>query len=206
MAFPPIVSATVQSAALAATSNLLAQGLTAYRNEAPLIIDWTPVFQFVLYALVNVPPNFLWQDFLESTFPSAPAPSPGPDTQDAKARPREAAGAAPPKLHLGNTAAKLALDQTVGAAANTVLFSVFMHSLQAAMARPAGGGYGRVDWAQVAAASRAEFVPLLVAGWRLWPLVSLVNFAFVRSVPARNLVAALAGVAWGIYVSLVAAR
>lgn len=33
MAPPPIVTATIQSAVLAATSNLLAQGLTAYQDE-----------------------------------------------------------------------------------------------------------------------------------------------------------------------------
>ena len=98
----------------------------------------------------------------------------------------------------------------MGAAFNTFLFSVFMHSIQLAMASSSGsaGGridYGKVDWTLVLARSRAEFVPLVVAGWRLWPAVSLVNYAFVRTVEARNLVGSLAGVVWGVYTSLFAA-
>ena len=84
-----------------------------------------------------------------------------------------------------------------------------MHSIQLAMAPGGGSGsgidYARVDWALVLARSRAEFVPLVVAGWRLWPAISLVNYAFVRTVEVRNLVGSLAGVAWGVYTSLFAA-
>lgn len=125
-----------------------------------------------------------------------------------------------PTLDLRNTAVKFVLDQTAGAAANTLLFSLFMHSLQAAMAhRPAGAGasaaflargagaldYARVDWRAVGARARGEFGPIMRAGWRLWPFVSLFNFAVVKSVATRNLVGSLAGVVWGIYMSLVAA-
>ena len=46
----------------------------------------------------------------------------------------------------------------------------------------------------------------MVAGWRLWPFVSLVNFAFVKSVETRNLIGALAGVVWGVYMSLFASQ
>lgn len=65
--------------------------------------------------------------------------------------------------------------------------------------------YSKVDWAHVLARSRAEFLALVVAGWRLWPLVSLVNFTLVKTVEGRNLVGGLAGVVWGVYMSLVAA-
>lgn len=64
----------------------------------------------------------------------------------------------------------------------------------------------RVDWAQVWDASKAEFMPLIRAGWTLWPAVSLINFSAVKTVEGRNLVGALAGVVWGIYMSLVAAQ
>lgn len=115
------------------------------------------------------------------------------------------------KLSTKNTIAKMILDQTVGAAGNTFLFSVFIHSIQAAMAGSGGGGgaaaidYSRVDWIHVLARSRAEFFALVVAGWKLWPLVSLVNFTLVKTVEGRNLVGGLAGVVWGVYMSLVAA-
>lgn len=129
-----------------------------------------------------------------------------------------------PKLNIKNTVIKLVLDQTVGAAVNTFLFSLFIHSIQAAMPRPLGAplgnpdkslqylfsrgaiDYGRVDWSRVVAKSQNEFWSIVFAGWRLWPFVSLINFAFVKTITGRNLLASCAGVAWGIYMSLMAAR
>ncbi|KAI1181324.1 Mpv17/PMP22 family protein [Nemania sp. FL0916] len=231
MAWPPIVSATLQSAVLAATSNTLAQCLAAYQTEKPLVLDLVPVFQFVLYAFLNVPPNFLWQEFLESSFPAYHVSPTHAAVKSAAAgddkeldREAEEGKLVEPKLNVANTAIKLVLDQTIGAAANTFLFSLFIHSIQAAMPRPLGTplsnpdkslqylltrgaiDYRKVNWTHVVASSRREFLTILVAGWKLWPFVSLINFAFVKSIEGRNLVASLAGVAWGIYMSLVAAR
>ncbi|PNP55694.1 hypothetical protein THARTR1_04218 [Trichoderma harzianum] len=205
MASSPIIQATLQSSLLAALSNILAQAITAYRNNEAVTIDWVPVFQYVLFAVVSTPPNFLWQDFLESTFPAHP-PS------DSKKSP------SPPKLSLVNTICKFLLDQTVGAALNTLLFSTFTHSLRQAMVHapritslPSAAKYwssagavdfNRVDFGVVWAAAKAEFWALMFAAAKLWPAVSLVNFTLVKSVQGRNLVGALAGVAWGVYISL----
>ncbi|KAK2047836.1 Mpv17/PMP22 family protein [Colletotrichum somersetense] len=229
MAPSPIVTATLQSAVLSGTSNLLAQALTAYQTDSPLVIDWVPVFQFVLYTIISTPPNFMWQGFLEETFPAYHV-SPTKDAvasaaaNDDKKLDREAREnkLVEPKLNIRNTLIKLVLDQTVGAALNTLAFSMFMHSIQTAMARPehltaaqhsgpyllsrGAVDYSRVDWRAVVRSSQLEFVPIFLAGLKLWPLVSLVNFAFVKSIEGRNLVGSLAGIAWGIYMSLVAAR
>lgn len=124
------------------------------------------------------------------------------------------------KLNVGNTVAKFVLDQSVGAAINTLMFSVFMHSVQAAMSHRTAGAeesvafltsgraldYSQVDWRLVVGRSRLEFMPIMSAGWRFWPFVSLFNFVVVKSVEVRNLVGSLAGMAWGVYMSLVAAR
>lgn len=125
-----------------------------------------------------------------------------------------------PRLNIRNTLAKTVLDQTAGAVVNTLLFSLFIGSLQAAMAhRPPAPhaslgflvsgravDYSQVDWRAVVAKARSEFWTILSAGWRFWPAVSLVNFAFVRSIQTRNLIGGLAGVAWGIYMSMFAAQ
>jgi protein Mpv17 len=50
--------------------------------------------------------------------------------------------------------------------------------------------------------AKGEFWPLMIAGWKLWPLVSLINFTVVRSVEGRSLVGSLAGLGWGVYLSL----
>ncbi|KAI1876102.1 uncharacterized protein JN550_001598 [Neoarthrinium moseri] len=229
MAFelPGITVASIQSAVLAATSNLLAQIITAYRHDTPLVIDWVPVFQFTLFNFLNTHPNVLWQEFLESTWPAYHA-SPTPEAVataskgDDKALERSAREGrlVEPKLNIANTLIKTLLDQTVSAAFNTIVFSLFMHSANQAMARPLGTplstpdqsvnfllakgsiDYSKVDWASVQAKSYAEFWPLVYAGWKLWPFVSLVNFAFVKTVTGRNLVGSLAGVGWNIYLSL----
>lgn len=66
--------------------------------------------------------------------------------------------------------------------------------------------YSQVNWRTVLEAAKVEFMPIMSAGWRLWPFVSLFNFVVVKSVEVRNLVGSLAGVVWGIYMSLVAAK
>lgn len=97
------------------------------------------------------------------------------------------------------------------------MFSFFVRGLQAAMAGVPRKGAGdlsfllhlgavdaaAVDWSAVAAEARAEFWPIVVAGSKFWPFVSLLNFTVIKSVEARNLVGSLAGVAWGVYMSLV---
>ena len=73
----PIITTTIQASVLAAASNLMAQLLAEYKSnvrpaqqfsvtyksnnaEAPYTIDWVPVFQFIVFTIVNCPPNFLW--------------------------------------------------------------------------------------------------------------------------------------------------
>lgn len=46
--------------------------------------------------------------------------------------------------------------------------------------------------------------PILVAGLKLWPAVSLICFVFVPTVEMRSLVGNLAGFAWNIYLCLLA--
>ncbi|KAH6604138.1 hypothetical protein Trco_007584 [Trichoderma cornu-damae] len=218
MAPPPIIQATLQSSFLAALSNILAQAIAAHRNNEAVTIDWVPVFQFVVFTVVSTPPNFLWQDFLESAFPAYLSASPPPKSPGSKESPPSPPPFPPPKLSLANTIIKFTLDQTVGAALNTLLFSTFTRSLRHAMldapritSLPSAAKYwssaGTVDFAAVDfglvwAEAKAEFWPLVIAAAKLWPAVSLVNFTLIRSVQGRNLVGALAGVAWGVYVSL----
>lgn len=172
-------------------------------------------------------PKTSGQEFLESTFPAATT-TPTPEAirsaaaSDEKELDREAREGrlVERKLNVGNTIAKFVLDQSVGAAINTLMFSVFMHSVQAAMSHRTAGpeesvsfltsgkalDYSQVDWRLVVGRSRIEFMPIMSAGWRFWPFVSLFNFVVVKSVEVRNLVGSLAGMAWGVYMSLVAAR
>ncbi|KAF3001097.1 hypothetical protein E8E14_005799 [Neopestalotiopsis sp. 37M] len=230
---PPIEVASIQSAVLAATSNLLAQVITSFRHETPLVIDWVPIFQFFVFNYLNTHPNVLWQEFLESTWPAyhaaptAEAVASASKGDDKELEKEEQEGKlVEPKLNLRNTAMKMLLDQTVGAAFNTVVFSLFIHGVQQGMPRPLGAPLSTpdqsvnyllalatgavktspVNWDSIQAKIAAEFWPMIFAGLKLWPLVSFINFAFVKSITGRNLLGSLAGVGWNIYLSLVAGQ
>lgn len=156
---------------------------------------------------------YLRQVFLENTFPAYP-PAPHPKKSD---DPPPA-----PKLSIRNTIIKLLLDQSISAVLNTLLFSVFNRTIQGAMAdappetsifkaisfwsSPGAIKLHAVDYADVWEQSVGEMWPLLLACWRFWPAVALVNYTMIRSVRMRSLVGGLAGIAWGTYMSLVAAR
>lgn len=151
------------------------------------------------------------QEFLEFCFPSYPEPVIHPKKADDK-RP-------PPTLSKRNTAIKFVLDQSVGATVNTLLFSTFTHSLRMASSHapritnirkavdfwvsPHAIDFSNVDFESVWTEAKKEFWPLIFAGAKLWPVVSLVNFTLVKSVQGRNLVGSTAGVVWGIYICLV---
>lgn len=128
----------------------------------------------------------------------------------------------PPALSKRNTAIKFLLDQTVGAAVNTLLYSTFTRSLRRASSHapritslskavsywlsPDAVDFSQVDFELVWAEAKEEFWPLVLAGSKLWPFVSLVNFTLIKSVQGRNLLGALAGVIWGIYICLFSAN
>lgn len=101
-------------------------------------------------------------------------------------------GPARKKLNLRNTAIKFALDQTLGAAVNTVLFVAGMALLKGEALETVVGNV------------REQFWPLLFAGQKLWPLVSIVSFTLVP-VEKRTVFGGIVGVGWGIFLSLRAA-
>ncbi|PSR83844.1 hypothetical protein BD289DRAFT_369411 [Coniella lustricola] len=227
MALPPMVVATIQAAILSPISNIMAQAIAAHRSEKLFVIDWVPVFQFLIYAVISTPPNFMFQEFLEAAFPSTKSTPTKEAISSAaagneKELDREASEGrlVEPKLNVGNTAVKFLLDQTLGSAFNAFLFSMFTHSIQEAMAHRTTGAeasvafltsgkaldYSQVDWRRVLELSKLECKPIMMAGWKLWPFVSLFNYVVVRDVVVRGLVAAIAGVGWGIYMSMFAAR
>lgn len=159
---------------------------------------------------------------MELTYP-AREPASKPTSKGEKKTTKPTNSPVDTPLNIRNTIIKTVLDQTVGLAVNTILFALFVNGLAAAMTplqsetellnlRLAGRSldyllsgraidYSRVDFKVVLAQSAADFWPIMTSGWSFWPFVSLINFAFVKSVTHRNLVGGLAGVAWGMYMS-----
>ncbi|KAH7271376.1 YIF1-domain-containing protein [Fusarium solani] len=202
----PMLTAALQNATLGAFANVLAQLITTYRTEVRMRTPGAQTYALLSFSFEKIQLT----NFLETTFPAHPKPKSSKEKNTK------------PKLSVRNTAIKFLLDQTVGAALNTLLFSTYVHSFRLALhpvpvitsipktvvflTSPGALNFSRVDWPTVWAAAQDEFVPFVVAGWKLWPAVSLVNFAAIKTVEGRNLVGALAGVAWGVYVSLVSAQ
>ncbi|KAI4733329.1 MFS general substrate transporter [Aureobasidium sp. EXF-12298] len=70
----PIVKATIQAAILSAISNTLAQLISCHRAGHGYSLDTGPLVTFVTFSLLSCPPNYLWQSWLESTFPGYTSP------------------------------------------------------------------------------------------------------------------------------------
>ncbi|KAG5943102.1 hypothetical protein E4U60_006923 [Claviceps pazoutovae] len=230
MAPNPIFSATLQAALLGAISNILAQLIQSYRNQTTLEVDWIPVFQFLIFSIISTPPNFIWQDYLESTFPARipPAathpqkPSQKTDPKSSPEQQQQQQQQQQQPLNIRNTLTKFILDQTLGATLNTLLFSLYIHSIHMAMPHaprltsftkaasywvsPEVIDFSAVDTRLVLQAALAEFWTIVFAGIKLWPAVSLVNYTLVRTVEGRSLVGCVAGLGWGVYMSMMAAK
>ncbi|KAI0460536.1 hypothetical protein F5B21DRAFT_452219 [Xylaria acuta] len=198
----PIAKATLASAALSSASNILAQILEAYRDGQPFAFDLGVFLRFVTVTFLTAPPNYMWQQLLERTFPAyeRKRPSPGSDSprdleKQATETPEAGAGPEPkPKLNIKNTFAKWFIDCiTLGAIFNTVAFFVLMGMLK------------RQPVAIIAHNVRTETIPLIVAGYKIWPFASIVSFSFIP-VERRIVFLNFVGLLWGIYMSLVASR
>lgn len=127
---------------------------------------------FVVFTIVSCPPNYFWQEYLEQKFPGYTMDIDGTRS-----------------LSKQNTARKLLLDQTIGAAINTFAFVAAMAALK-----------GK-DRTTVRRECRRDVWPLMVNGWKVWPLVAIINFTFVP-VQRRIIVGSIFGLFWGIYLSL----
>ncbi|KAI5464909.1 hypothetical protein BGZ63DRAFT_378978 [Mariannaea sp. PMI_226] len=201
----PIVSSTLQAAALSTASNLFAQFYQAHQEKRPPTLDILQLLRFVTLALLTAPPNYQWQQYLERTFPAYPIVRPKERIDDIEMKPHDDApelkegfppvpGTTEPKFSLKNTLTKWFVDcMTVGAIANTIAFLVLMGILK--------GQGGSTIWKNI----KTETIPIIVAGYKIWPIASIISFTFIP-VHRRIVFLSFIGLLWGIYMSLVAAK
>ncbi|MCJ1311270.1 hypothetical protein MMC25_004941 [Agyrium rufum] len=192
-------TATTQAAVLNITSSVLAQLLTAYRSGGlpgepsllnPLGLDFVPIVHFLIYSLLSTPPNYLWQQYLEKQFPGYPT---GKRKQKIKVDDDGKGVIVEKKLDLTNTAIKFLLDQSLGALVNTVAFLTVIKALR-------GGSPG-----ECIRTVQTELWPIMTTAYKLWPLVSVLNFTVVP-VERRVVVGSMVGLGWGVYMALRSAR
>lgn len=125
-----IITVTVQGVLFSALSTILAQSITAWR-EQKFTVDVSSFFMFMLIAIVMTPPNYLYQKYLEDSFPARIPLDSDPKTSDG----RGGGGEVVPKygrdrLSKTNTVVKFCLDQSLGAMANTAGFILLVGLLR----------------------------------------------------------------------------
>ncbi|KAK1824813.1 hypothetical protein LTR12_000870 [Friedmanniomyces endolithicus] len=202
---------------------ILATFVSAVQND----FDPSDTLRYVLFSLLVCPPNYLWQKWLEGRFPgyiTEQAAGNGGETlrngggvgtgRDTGAgslkkrmgnggtsekeamtqtttppHPAKAAKKATRKLNMTNTSIKFLLDQTLGAAVNTVIFIAGIALLRGASPDSLGQKVQEGFW------------PMIRAGQKLWPMVSVAQFTVVPF-EWRTLVGSCVGLVWGVIVSL----
>jgi hypothetical protein len=206
-----MMAATFQAAGLSTLSNFLAQFIQAYQEQRGFTLDLIQLLRFVALSFMTAPPNFVWQQFLERKFPAYPSTR-QPDHRehhrrgDVELKAMEEAsapvpaplpirpGGAQPAFSYRNTMTKWFIDCiTMGALLNTIAFFILMGIMK-------GQGPSHI-WANIV----HETIPLIVAGYKIWPIASIVSFSFIP-VHRRIVFLSFIGLLWGIYMSLVAAR
>ncbi|PWY72314.1 hypothetical protein BO70DRAFT_399194 [Aspergillus heteromorphus CBS 117.55] len=187
MALPAIARATLQAALINAGSNVLAQAIGAHRDERPFELDTQALFHFTTCAFIVSPLTFLWLEGLESKFPGYD--SPNPSKAEKRGQQQQQQQQQKPKLNVTNTVAKIVIDQLIGGAWNTALFIMTMGLLRGQ------------EWDLIVQQIQKDFWPIMIAGFKLWPFVSILNFTIVPT-DKRLLVGSLFGVLWAIYLSL----
>lgn len=171
-----IGTVTLQAAGFSALSTTLAQAITAWQTQ-DMSFDAYALLSFMAIAIIMTPPNYLYQKWLEDSFPTS---VPARDGND------KAVGERLSKTH---TVIKFFMDQTFGAMANTACFIVL-----------AGLAQG-LTLCMLRTKLDREFFTMLTAGWKLWPWCTLANLVIVPF-DYRMMVGNVVGVCWGVYVTL----
>ncbi|KAF8428293.1 hypothetical protein EV426DRAFT_336288 [Tirmania nivea] len=186
----PIVISTIQGTILSIISNILAQFIKACRSNTPLTLNPTPMLTFALYSILSTPPNYLWQELLESWFPSYPAPPPPTSKSEKPAKQQH-----PPTLSISNTIKKFLTDQAISAPLNTLAFLAFMKGCALASG-------SHTSTSQVLRLVLLDFPALHIASLKLWPAVGLLSFTLIP-VERRVVFGCLVAMGWNIYLGLV---
>ena len=173
----------------------------------------------MIITVVTCPPNFLWQQWLERTFPGRkdigrPGIGKDEDGIDIAEQGKEKVDAAitqsKSNLSIRNTMTKWFIDCiTLGALLNTVAFLILINLLKG---NSPDGTIRAIRYVRICVVvnftwltAQQETIPIIVSSYKIWPIASVVNFSLIP-VEKRIVFLSAVGLLWGIYMSLVAAR
>lgn len=194
----PILVATLQSTFLTLCSLLIACFFT--NADPPPNIP-----ALLIFTLLSTPPNFLWQQWMESKFP-------GYKVQKVKVDDDGKGVEVEEKLNVRNTLVKFGLDQTVGAVVNVGAYIGGTRLLRGVPAVTCWDAVKEVCftletiifWMMLTSCSQ-QMWPIMKAGYRLWPAVNFIQHVFIP-VEKKTVVGSLVGLGWGVYLALFAAQ
>ncbi|KAL8669988.1 MAG: hypothetical protein Q9168_005450 [Polycauliona sp. 1 TL-2023] len=214
-----IAKATIQSALLTLCSALVATFLTP---KDP------PIVALVLFSILSTPKNYLWQQYLERKLPGYRVEKREAIGEVKGAQSAGGGVTVKRKLNVTNTLTKVGIDQTFGAVTNVALHLLVVSAMQGlplaecldvvktvsllfdqldlvlsqlALERTMGR-IRSTDWLT---GFLQQTWPLMTAGFKVWPLVSLLNFTLVP-VEQRTVVGSMVGLGWGVFLALRSAR
>ncbi|KAF2217329.1 hypothetical protein CERZMDRAFT_32175 [Cercospora zeae-maydis SCOH1-5] len=180
-----LLSPTLEATILSGASGLLAQSFTAYKQQH-FSLDFTQIFQFIVFSAITTPPNYAFQYFLEATFPARTAIA--VDNSHGKGE-KEKNAPVEDRLSIQNTTIKFFLDQSIAATVNTAMYICLL------------GGIKGHSYESIIDDLYSNFWSLLFASYRFWPFVCLLNFAVIP-MRYRAYVGTAAGMIWAIFLSL----
>lgn len=172
--------------------------------QEPFAFSIGDFLRFMLLNIIVAPPNFIWQGWLEKTFPARKVvgashkPSPEEielgESQGFLEKEKDVETEQKEEFNWANTFKKWFIDCiSMGAIMNTVAFLIIM-GLMKSKTLP-----------DIGEAIRKDTIPIIVAGYKIWPIASVISFTFIP-VEKRIVFLSFVGFLWGIYMSLVAAR
>ena len=225
-----MLSTACQNAVLKGAANLTAQVTANWHATQFVPIDRQRILEFAIYGFVGANINYVWQDFLERTFPTRRAaaahqkqhfrPAPVGDKDDGGKSEHHV-------IPVASIAPPSAVAAGIGPSATS-----HHHALPSAAAKDGG-----ISWFNVLAKLVADMTlglgflicillfitnvarvqrfadildiigqklfRLLLAGWHIWPIVGLISFVWIP-VRWRVLVGGCIGFGWNIFLSIVA--
>ena len=222
---PSMLSTACQNAVLKGAANLTAQVTANWHSAEFVPIDRQRILEFAIYGFVGANINYLWQDFLENTFPTRRAaarqkhhfrPVPVGDKDDGGKSEHHAIPmvAMPPASAAAHSPAALPHGPSAAAAAakdGGISWFNVLAKLVADMTLGLGfmicvllviTNVARVQrFGEILI--RQKLFHLLAAGWHIWPIVGLISFVWIP-VRWRVLVGGCIGFGWNIFLSIVA--
>ena len=195
---PAILIATFQSTILTLCSLLVARFLTS--SPPPNIPS------LLLYTILSTPPNFLWQQLIESKLPGYTARKIEVDDGGKGVQVEK-------RLNWRNTLVKMSLDQSIGAIVNVSAYIGGTRALRGvplqecwAIMREVCFLYRNCYASLKTLMTRIQQTwPVMKAGYKLWPAVNLIQHVFIP-VEKKTVVGSIVGLGWGVYLALFAAQ